>query len=164
MIPARAGAKWMASVMPMLALFGCGDPKEDEAKAAWQSGKAPRKAVTFFASSSPSIFDQTKETNRFSLPDGLFESDVIGDESALELLVAAGLEFPERTRVRRGMLLHARECKCTRPITPPAPFDSTWDLPLCSWRPTTDQSRLSLVHAARGSSAVEGRVFRRQSG
>jgi hypothetical protein len=33
MIPVRAGAKWIASVMPMLALFGCGDLKNDEAKA-----------------------------------------------------------------------------------------------------------------------------------
>jgi hypothetical protein len=33
MIPVRVGAKCIASVMPMLALFGCGDPKKDEAKA-----------------------------------------------------------------------------------------------------------------------------------
>jgi len=33
MIPARARAKWIALVMPMLALFGSGDPKKDEAKA-----------------------------------------------------------------------------------------------------------------------------------
>ena len=97
MIPARAGAKWMASVMPMLALFGCSDPKEDEEKPAEQSGKAPRKAVTVAAASSPSILDQAKATKRFSLPEGLFEADVIGDETAKELLVAAGLEFPVGT-------------------------------------------------------------------
>jgi hypothetical protein len=83
--------------MPMLALFGCGDPKEDEAKAAGESGKVPRKAVTVAAASSPSILDQAKATKRFSLPDGLFEADVIGDETAQELLVAAGLVFPEGT-------------------------------------------------------------------
>jgi hypothetical protein len=51
--------------------------------------------VTVAASSSPSIFDQTKATKRFFLPNGLFEGDVIGDEPVQELLVAAGLGFPE---------------------------------------------------------------------
>lgn len=51
--------------------------------------------MTVAASSSPSIFDQTKATKRFFLPNGLFEGDVIGDEPVQELLVAAGLGFPE---------------------------------------------------------------------
>ena len=58
--------------------------------------------MTVAASSPPSIFDQAKATKRFFLPDGLFEGDVIGDEPAQELLVAAGLVFPERLGYERS--------------------------------------------------------------
>jgi len=68
--------------------------------------------VTVAASSSPSIFDQTKATKRFFLPNGLFEGDVIGDEPCQELLVAAGLGFPE------GLVYERSEDYCENSFSP----------------------------------------------
>ncbi len=68
--------------------------------------------MTVAASSSPSIFDQTKATKRFFLPDGFFEGDIIGDEPVQELLVAAGLGFPE------GLVYERSEDYCENSFSP----------------------------------------------
>lgn len=89
-----------AAVFAVTFLSGCGKPEEDDAEAGGDAETVARKAITFVAQTSPSILDQAKATEKIPLPDGWFESDLIGESSAEEMLAAAGLEFPDGTSAK----------------------------------------------------------------